>query len=91
MNDNTKPQHPPQQNECPKTRLAEGGLAAVDVCHCGMMQLHIGALTLRITPGALSELLSTLGQAVAAHSARRFSEEGPLSALTLLRQERGEA
>lgn len=51
-----------------QTRLAESSIAAVDVCECGMMQLHIGAMTLRLSPCAASELLRTLGQAVAAHS-----------------------
>jgi hypothetical protein len=56
-----------------------------------MLQLHIGALTLRLAPCALSELLSTLGQAVAAHSARRFAEDVPASAFLLLATQRGKA
>jgi hypothetical protein len=32
------------------------------------MRLHIGALTLRLEPDAVSELLSTLGEAVSQHT-----------------------
>ncbi len=67
---NDKPHtHPPTRPGCRPVRLAETALAAVDVCDCGMMQLHLGAITLRMTPGAVSELLATLGQAVAARAA----------------------
>jgi hypothetical protein len=79
-----------EQTDCPRTRLAENGVGSVEVCRCGMWQVHIGALTLRLAPCAVSELLGLLGQAVAEHSARRFGtarEPG----LSLLRQERGEA
>lgn len=55
---------------CDRVRLAEGPVASVDLCDCGTMQLNIGALTLRLTPGALSELLATLGSAVAEHAAQ---------------------
>lgn len=57
------------QSSCPRRRLAESPFAAVDVCGCGMMLLHVGAVTIRFTPRALSELLSTLGRAVAVHAA----------------------
>jgi hypothetical protein len=59
---------------CPRTRLAEGDIGSVDVCACGMWQLHIGAVTLRFAPAAVSELLSLLGQAVAEHSAQRLAD-----------------
>lgn len=49
-------------------RLAESSIAAVDACECGMLQLHVGAMTLRLSPCAAAELLRTLSQAVAAHS-----------------------
>jgi hypothetical protein len=91
MNDHTKHQHPPESTDCPRTRLAQGALAAVDACRCGMLQVHLGALTLRMAPCALSELAETLNQAVGAH-AKRFSqpESGRLP-LGLVRHERGEA
>ena len=61
-------EHPLRQR-CRQTRLAESSVAAVDVCDCGVMQLHLGAVTLRIAPCALAELLSTLEQAAAERSA----------------------
>jgi hypothetical protein len=58
MNDNTAHQHPPESADCPRTRLARGALVAVDACRCGMLQVHIGALTLR------EELATTLARAM---------------------------
>ena len=91
MDHRTEHQHPPESTDCPRTRLAQGTLAAVDACRCGMLQVHLGALTLRMAPCALSELAETLNQAVAAH-ARRFSEpRHGLAVLGPFRNERGEA
>jgi hypothetical protein len=56
-----------------------------------MLQVHIGALTLRMAPCALSELTATLYQAEATLSARRFGDAGAPSPLAMLRHERGEA
>jgi hypothetical protein len=70
MKDDARSQHP-HAAECPRRRLAEGAIAAVDECQCGMLQLHIGAITLRLAPCALSELLATLSEAAAAHAGRR--------------------
>jgi len=56
-------EHPSRQR-CRRTRLAESSVATVDVCDCGVMHLHLGAVSLRIAPCALDELLSTLEQAV---------------------------
>jgi len=53
------------RERCRRTRLAESSVAAVDVCDCGVTHLHLGAVTLRLAPCALEELLSTLEQAVA--------------------------
>jgi hypothetical protein len=50
--------------ECGRRRLSESSIAAVDECECGMVQLHLGALTLRLTPPALAELWDTLGRAM---------------------------
>jgi hypothetical protein len=82
--------HPPEGTSCPRTRLVKGSLAAVDSCGCGMLQLHIGALTLRMAPCALEELASTLTQAVAEHARRFPASEAPPS-LGLARRQRGEA
>ena len=54
---------------CERVRLAEGDVAAVDRCDCGMFQVHVAAFTLRLAPEALASLLGTLGQAVAANAA----------------------
>jgi hypothetical protein len=74
MNHHAKPGHPAPTRDCPRTRLAEGDIGSVDVCACGMWQLHIGAMTLRFAPAAISELLALLGQAVAEHSAQRLAD-----------------
>jgi hypothetical protein len=76
--------------DCPRTLLAENGVGSVEVCSCGMWQLHIGPLTLRLAPCAVSELLGLLGQAVVEDSARRFETARELG-LPLFRRERGEA
>lgn len=65
----TNAKHPPTSSSCRRTRIAESSIAAVDVCACGMMQLHLGALTLRMEPRAVSELAATLHHAVAKHAA----------------------
>jgi hypothetical protein len=67
------------QHECAKTRLAESAIAAVDVSECGVMYVHLAALTLRLSPDALSALLSTLGEAVAAHTCRQMADEDPFA------------
>jgi hypothetical protein len=58
----------PERTDCTRRRLAEGGLASVDVCSCGTLQVHIGALSLRLDEGALSELVATLGHALERHA-----------------------
>ena len=57
---------PPRQSTapCARTRLAESEVAAVDLCDCGMMHLHLGPFSLRLTPGALRGVLETLADAV---------------------------
>ena len=61
-------EHPLRQR-CRQTRLAESSVAAVDICDCGVMQVHVGAVTLRIAPCALAELLTTLEHAVTERAA----------------------
>ena len=69
MNYQDDSRHPSESRDCPRTRLAQTDIGSVDVCDCGMWQLHIGAITLRFAPAAVSELLALLGQAVAEHAA----------------------
>jgi hypothetical protein len=59
---------PAEIDPCPSVRLAQGDLASVDMCSCGNLRLHMGALTLRLTPEALASLLGTLGEALATHA-----------------------
>lgn len=84
--------HPfPTRGGCRRTRLAESSIASVDVCTCGKMHLHIGALTLRMAPSAVSELLATLGQAVARHAATGASPDAVAAAVAFGSNGRGEA
>jgi hypothetical protein len=53
---------------CSRTRLAQSSVASIDRCDCGIFQLHVGALTLRLEAGAARELLATLGEAVRAEA-----------------------
>jgi hypothetical protein len=73
MKDDDARGHRPDSMDCPRTRVAQNSVGAVDVCDCGMWQLHLGALTLRFAPCGLSELLALLGSAVAERAARRSS------------------
>jgi hypothetical protein len=60
--------HPPLAASCRHTRLAESSVAAIDQCSCGMLQLHLGAFTVRLAPCAGLELLATLKEAMAKHA-----------------------
>lgn len=75
---------------CDLTRLAESSVAAIDRCACGVIQLHLGALTLRFAPSAAFELLATLGDAMTRHAAQAA---GSPSAVAVLpgRMGRGQA
>jgi hypothetical protein len=61
---------PSERRECTRIRLAESGVAAVDLCSCGTLQVHIGALTLRLDELALSELTATFGRALTENALR---------------------
>jgi len=73
---NSSTRHPRVAASCQHTRLAESSVAAIDQCSCGMMQLHLGALTVRLAPCAALELLATL------HDAMSRSSEGSLETET---------
>jgi len=66
MNHHRDPSHP--SSDAAPARLAHGEFAAVDLCDCGVVLVHIGAVTLRMDASAMSSLVSTLGQAVAEHA-----------------------
>jgi len=46
-------------------RLAESDYAAVDMCHCGALQVHLGDLSLRLPPELVLSLTRTLTVALA--------------------------
>jgi hypothetical protein len=71
MNDDDARRHPPDSSDCQRMRVAQNSVGAVDVCDCGMWQLHLGAVTLRLAPCGLSELIALLGSAVAERAAHR--------------------
>lgn len=60
------PLNPPRHSSksCHSSRLAESSVAAVDACTCGSVQLHMAAVTIRLTPAATYELLETLQNAI---------------------------
>jgi hypothetical protein len=58
-----------QANHGDTARLAEGEYAAVDMCTCGMMQLHIGDLSLRLDPDVVLSLTCTLASALSRRQA----------------------
>ncbi|HEU4582279.1 MAG TPA: hypothetical protein VFS67_28680 [Polyangiaceae bacterium] len=60
------------------------------MCECGVFQLHLGALTLRLEPSALADLSETLQQALLAQ-ARRLAPATAPSLLAARQPERGEA
>jgi hypothetical protein len=64
----TSPTPGPDVEACPTLRLAHGQLATVDMCNCGMLRLHLGAITLRLTPDALESNLDTFVEALHTHA-----------------------
>ena len=48
-----------------QVRLAESEYAAVDMCHCGALQLHLGDLSVRLPPELMLSLTRTLTAALA--------------------------
>ena len=64
---------------CQRVRVAEGELAAVDRCGCGMYQVHLAAFTLRLSPEALAALSQTLTDALAASSAASLARSATLT------------
>jgi hypothetical protein len=65
----------PAVADCRHTRLAESSVAAIDQCSCGMLQLHLGAFTVRLAPCAALELLATLNAAMSKHASVASPEE----------------
>ena len=92
MEDDSSRSVPAVIEQCTRRRLAENAIVAVDLCSCGVMQLHLGALTLRMSPGAVSELVGTLGQAVEQYAREQRCEAETLDVLpTAQGRPRGQA
>lgn len=51
-------------SECPKVVLARAEVGKVELCSCGMVLLHAGPVTLRLTVGAFQELNELVAKAV---------------------------
>lgn len=72
---------PPSLHTCERIRLAEGNLATVDQCSCGMLHLHLGAITLRVSPEALRSIFETLGESIAAQAVLKHEALRPNTSL----------
>ena len=57
--------NPSKADHLDQVRLAESEYAAVDMCHCGALQLHLGNLSIRLPPELLLSLTRTLTAALA--------------------------
>jgi hypothetical protein len=91
MNQKNGVHHHDNRGTCSQTRLAESGVAAVDACSCGTLQLHIGPLTLRLAPCALSELRATVDRAITAYAAREAAPAPHERPVRFFGNERGDA
>lgn len=57
--------HHSKTDHATNVRLAESDHAAVDMCHCGTLQIHLGDLSLRLPPDLVLSLTRTLTVALA--------------------------
>ncbi len=57
--------NPSKSDHTNQVRLAESEYAAVDMCHCGALQLHLGDLSMRLPPELMLSLTRTLTVALA--------------------------
>ncbi len=64
-------QHRPQ-------RIAQGAAGAVDACGCGNIHVHVGAITLHVTPQVLRSLALIL-QAATLHVQGEDKEAWPVA------------
>jgi hypothetical protein len=46
--------------QCRKTRLAECGAFSVDLCDCGVVNLVVGFVTIRLEKSALADLAEAI-------------------------------
>ena len=59
----------PHLKSCHRTRLAQCSFASIERCNCAMFHLNVGAVTLRLEPGAFEALATMLSTALARHLA----------------------
>lgn len=76
---------------CTVIRLAETDLVSVDRCSCGTLRIHLGALTLRVSPEVLEQVVRTLGGVVRANASLTASQALPLSAASPSKPARGQS
>ena len=57
--------HHSKTDHATNVRLAESDYAAVDMCHCGALQVHLGDLSLRLPADLVLSLARTLSVALA--------------------------
>jgi hypothetical protein len=75
--------NPSKTEHAENVRLAESDYAAVDMCQCGALQLHLGDLSLRLPPDLVLSLTRTLTVALARRQSilsERADEAGPAGA-----------
>jgi hypothetical protein len=72
----------PGIEECTRKRLAHGEVGAVDICECGMLQVHIAALTVRMEPRVFSDFIDTVCRAEAMYAALQQQGEREEASLT---------
>ncbi|GEM_PF-3582439 len=91
MNHNNISDYSPSRNTCHRTRLATIAVASVERCDCKMMHVHIGALTIRMTPDAVAEIAKMLSLAIARYAAPNHTHNAHGDNSPFLRLSRGEA
>jgi len=57
--------HHSKTDHASNVRLAESDHVAIDMCHCGTLQVHLGDLSLRLPPDLVLSLTRTLTVALA--------------------------
>lgn len=64
-----------ERGDCPKSVLAQAEVGTVELCACGMVLLHTGPVTLRLTVGAFQELNDLVAKAVVEGAALQAERE----------------
>jgi len=52
-----------QTHPCQRQALAAGDFSTIEICDCGSLHLTIGAVTLRLSPTCLPELVAVVTEA----------------------------